>query len=114
MGAVMELVKRHAKAGRVPRLTDEELAALRAQVANWTVVTESGIGKLRREAAFADFRAAMAFVNRVAAVAEAENHHPDLAVHYNRVTLTLWTHDAGGLTENDLILAAKIDELLAG
>jgi 4a-hydroxytetrahydrobiopterin dehydratase len=110
----MELAQRHAKAGRVPRLTDAELTALVPQVGAWTVVTESGTGKLRRELDFADFKAAMSFVNRVAELAEAENHHPDLTVHYNRVMLTLWTHDSGGLTENDFILAARIDQLLSG
>jgi 4a-hydroxytetrahydrobiopterin dehydratase len=108
----MELAKRHAKAGRVPRLTNEELASFLMQVGDWGPVTESGTAKLRREVAFTDFKAAIAFVNRVAEVAEAENHHPDITIHYNRVVFTLWTHDAGGLTENDLILAAKIDELL--
>jgi 4a-hydroxytetrahydrobiopterin dehydratase len=54
----------------------------------------------------------MAFLNRLAPLAEAENHHPDFAVHYNRVQVTLWTHVSGGITENDLILAAKIDQLL--
>jgi 4a-hydroxytetrahydrobiopterin dehydratase len=109
----MELWKRHAKGGRVPRLTEAELAALRVRVPAWNEVTEAGTGKLRRELVFPDFKAAMAFVNRVADLAEAENHHPDIAVHYNRVALTLWTHVSGGLTENDLILAARIDQLLA-
>ena len=110
----MELWKRHATAGRVPRLTDAELAALLPQVGGWTVVNESGIGKLRREVTLADFKSAMVFVNRVAELAERENHHPDFTVHYNRVLLTLWTHDSGGLTENDLILAARIDQLIGG
>ncbi len=55
----------------------------------------------------------MRFVDRMADLAESENHHPDFAVHYNQLDLTLWTHDAGGLTENDLVLAAGIDALLA-
>lgn len=56
-----------------------------------------------------DFRAALVFVNRVGELAERQNHHPDIAVHYNEVTLTLWSHDAGGLTERDFKLAATID-----
>jgi 4a-hydroxytetrahydrobiopterin dehydratase len=110
----MDLAQRHAKAGRVPRIAEGELTALLPQVSAWNRVAESGVDKLRRELSFADFKAAMAFVNRVADLAEAENHHPDLAIHYNRVSLTLWTHDSGGLTENDLILAAKIDALVGG
>jgi len=50
-------------------------------------------------------------VNKMAAVAEAEQHHPDFSVHYREVTVTIWTHTVGGLSENDFILAAKIDAL---
>ncbi|MBI3291529.1 MAG: 4a-hydroxytetrahydrobiopterin dehydratase [Elusimicrobia bacterium] len=60
---------------------------------------------------FADFRAALAFVNQVADLAEAADHHPDIIIRYNRVTLTLSTHSAGGLTENDFQLAHQIDRL---
>jgi 4a-hydroxytetrahydrobiopterin dehydratase len=111
---VTALYERHARPGRPPRLSAEEIAALRPEVAAWTVVMESGMDQLRREVTLADFKAAMELVNRVAAVAEAENHHPDIAIHYNRVTLTLWTHVSQGLTENDFILAARIDRLLEG
>ena len=61
---------------------------------------------------FVDFLGAMRFVNRVAEVAEAEGHHPDIAIHWNKVELVLWTHSIGGLHENDFIVAAKIDRLL--
>jgi len=63
---------------------------------------------------FRDFRAAMAFLNSMAELAEAEGHHPDPTVHYNAVDITVWTHAAGGLTENDFVLAAKIDRLPGG
>ena len=67
---------------------------------------------LERDFEFKDFQAAMWFVNRVAEVAEDRNHHPDILIHgWNKVRLTLTTHDAGGLTENDHALAAAIDEL---
>lgn len=69
-------------------------------------------GKLRRREEFADFEEAMDFVNRVASLAEREGHHPDFCVHYNRVDFTIWTHAIGGLSENDFILAAKIDALM--
>jgi len=58
---------------------------------------------------FEDFRGALAFVNRVAALAERQQHHPDIDIRYNEVTLSMWTHDAGGLTERDFRLAAAID-----
>ena len=66
---------------------------------------------LEREFAFDDFVAALAFVNRVGGLAEAENHHPDIAIHYNRVTLRWWTHTAGGITDRDRDLAGKSAEL---
>jgi len=63
---------------------------------------------------FADFAQALAFVNRVAVPAEAQNHHPDVAIHWNEVTLTLWTHASGGLTHRDFDLAGAIDKLERG
>jgi len=57
---------------------------------------------------------AIAFVNRVAAVAEAANHHPDIDIRWNKVTLHLTTHDQGGLSEKDFLLAERCDALLAG
>ena len=68
-------------------------------------------GALEREFRFADFAAAIAFVNRVAALAEAEDHHPDIAVHWNRVTLRWWTHVENAITERDGELARRTDEL---
>ena len=95
--------------GGVAPLGEPEIRDLLRQVSGW----QAGEGKIRRSYTFADFMAAMSFLNRVAEVAEAEGHHPDFSVHYNRVDMTIWTHAAGGLTENDFILAAKIDALLS-
>lgn len=69
--------------------------------------------RIEREFEFKDFVEAMRFVNMVADVAEAEGHHPDLHVHYNRVKIELWTHSMDGLSENDFIVAAKINRLHA-
>ncbi len=67
---------------------------------------------IARDWRFADFAAAMAFVNRVAEAAEAAGHHPDILIHgYDRVRLTLWTHTAGGVTRADLDLARAVDRL---
>ena len=66
-------------------------------------------GMIRRTFAFGDFRAAMAFVNRVADAAEAADHHPDIDIRYSKVTLALVTHDAGGLTSRDTKLAEDAD-----
>ncbi len=68
---------------------------------------------ISREFKFADFRQAMAFINKVADLAEREGHHPDIYIFYNRVKLELSTHALGGLSENDFILAAKIDKLFS-
>ena len=69
---------------------------------------------LVRDFEFSNFAAAMAFVNRVADVAEEANHHPDILVHgWNKVRLTLSTHSAGGITENDFALAGTIEGLIA-
>jgi 4a-hydroxytetrahydrobiopterin dehydratase len=64
-------------------------------------------GKLEREFRFDDFRGAIDFVNRVAGLAEIENHHPDIEIHYDRVVLRWWTHTAGGITDRDRELAAR-------
>ncbi len=68
-------------------------------------------GALQREFRFKDFAQAIDFVNRVAEVAEEAHHHPDIAVHWNRVTLCLWTHTAGAVTDRDVELAARMNDL---
>ncbi len=70
-------------------------------------------GMIRRTFGFPDFRAAMAFVSRVADAAEAADHHPDIDIRYSKVTLALVTHDAGGLTWRDTKLAEEADQLAA-
>lgn len=67
--------------------------------------------KISREFTFADFPAAMDFVNAVAKIAQEEGHHPDIYIFYNKVNLEFATHAIGGLSENDFIMAAKIDTL---
>lgn len=93
--------------GATPRVDGDALTALLAQVPGWTVRD----GRLRRTFTFRDFVTAMRFVNRMADVAEAEQHHPDFTVHYREVEVTIWTHAIGGLSENDFVLAAKIGPL---
>ena len=68
-------------------------------------------GALQRTFELESFPAALDFVNRVGALAEAENHHPDIAISYREVTLRWWTHTAGGVTDRDRELAAKTDQL---
>ena len=73
----------------------------------WTL-REKEISKIYK---FKNLVQAMVFVNRIAEVAEAAGHHPDLFIHYNQVTVSLWTHVVGGLSENDFSVAAKVDAL---
>lgn len=73
----------------------------------WTEVDDA----LERTFELENFVAALAFVNRVGELAEAEGHHPDIAIHYNRVTLRWWTHTAGGVTDRDRELAEKSGRL---
>ena len=94
--------------GGVPVLTDAQEDGFMPLVPEWTLHRE-GTHKLSRRFEFADFVEAMAFVNKMAEVAEDEGHHPDIAIHWNRVDLDLFTHAIGGLSENDFIVAAKID-----
>jgi 4a-hydroxytetrahydrobiopterin dehydratase len=96
--------------GGVPKLGEEAACSLMPQVPGWEVRGD----KLHRTFTFADFKAAMAFVNRMADVAEEEGHHPDFTLYgWNKVDVTLWTHAIGGLSENDFILAAKLNPLAA-
>ena len=92
-----------------PRLDAGTIGLIKPEIPDWTVADE----RLKRRFAFADFKGALAFVNRVGEVAEAEQHHPDLTIHYNQVDVDIWTHaiEPPGLTENDFILAARIDSL---
>lgn len=91
--------------GGIPRMKAAEIARHLPEVPGWEAQRE----RLCRLFKFKDFAGAMKFVNRMAEIAEAERHHPDFSVHYNQVEVTLWTHAVGGLSENDFILAAKID-----
>ena len=95
--------------GGVPPLTDDQVTEFMKQVSGWARVGN----KIEKKVKFKDFVENMKFVNKLADVAESEGHHPDLFIHYNELTITLWTHAIGGLSENDFIVAAKADELLA-
>ena len=76
-----------------------------ARLSGWTLEGD----RLRKRYAHDSFASALAFVNKVGALAEAADHHPDILIEYRHVTLTLTTHDSGGLTDRDFSLAAQID-----
>mgnify|MGYP001564154036 CR=1 FL=1 len=77
------------------------------KTSGWTL--DSKAKRISKEFKFQDFIGAINFVERVADIAEMEGHHPDIHIHYNKVLLELWTHAIGGLSENDFIIATKID-----
>ncbi len=94
---------------RPARLPDAEIAKRLAALPGWSLAG----GKLRRELTFRDFSEAFGFMARAALVAEKMDHHPDWANVWNRVTVELSTHDAGGITELDFALAEAMDRLLS-
>jgi 4a-hydroxytetrahydrobiopterin dehydratase len=97
-----------------PPMPRDEAQALLEAVPAWSLSGDQEVDSLHRRFSFPDFKAAIAFVNRMADVAEVEGHHPDFSVHYRLVDVELSTHDVGGLSRNDFILAAKIDKIAEG
>jgi 4a-hydroxytetrahydrobiopterin dehydratase len=96
--------------GGVPPLTPDEIAPLLVQLDGWVVEENK---KLVRAYRVKNFAEAMAFANRVAAIAEEQAHHPDLYVRWGLVRVELWTHKIDGLTESDFYFAAKCDRAYA-
>lgn len=96
--------------GGIPPLTKKEAEALMKELdSEWMLIDAAHL--LAKSYRFKDFKATMAFVNKVADIAEQEGHHPDMTVSYGSVSVELMTHAIGGLSENDFIVAAKIDEI---
>ena len=95
--------------GKLPKLDDAAIDERMKQLRGWGLHE----GRLRRTIEFKDFAHALLFVNAVGHLAEHEGHHPDFRVHqWNKVTFEIYTHDLEGLSQNDFVLAAKIDALL--
>ncbi|WP_210396869.1 4a-hydroxytetrahydrobiopterin dehydratase [Motiliproteus sediminis] len=94
-----------------PEVSREQAAAWMAELPEWRLVERDGVAKLIRRYRFADFVAALAFTNRVAALAEEQQHHPDILTRWGEVELSWWTHKIGGLHRNDFICAARSDAL---
>jgi len=95
-------------------VTEAEIAELRPEIPDWELLERDGIARLERVFSFSNFADALAFTNRVGALAETEGHHPALLTEWGRVTVTWWTHKIRGLHRNDFIMAAKTDALATG
>ena len=96
--------------GGVAKYTPDEAVAQLGELSGWSLIRNGQ--RIRKEWVVVNFMAAMEFFNRVADLAEREGHHPDLHLEgYRNVWIEIWTHAIGGLSENDFILAAKIDLL---
>ena len=94
-------------------VTGPERESLCRQVPAWTVGERNGVAALERTFTFKDFAQALAYTNRVGALAETADHHPEIVTEWGRVTVAWWTHAIGGLHRNDFIMAARCDAALA-
>ena len=95
------------------RLTTAEVDALKPEVPQWGVVERDGLARLERVFGFANFAEALAFTDRMGALAEAAGHHPAITTEWGRVTVVWWTHAIAGLHRNDFVMAAKTEALYA-
>lgn len=93
---------------KTPTLREDEVSALAAQVPEWKVVE---VHHLRRRYSLRNFRDALRLVNRVGELAEEQGHHPDISFGWGYAEVRVWTHTIDGLSENDFVLAAKVDAL---
>lgn len=98
--------------GGAPPMTEAEATAFAKDIPGWELL--DGATKIRRRYSFKDFAEAFAFVGKVAALSEAEGHHPDITFGWGYVEILLFTHKIKGLHENDFIMAAKYDRALSG
>ena len=105
---LIPLADSHCQNG-APRLGAAEIAAHLAALPGWTMQDQ----RIEKRFVFSAYHQTLAFVNAVAWIAERENHHPDLSVHYDQCVVAYATHSAGGVTLNDIICAAKIERLFA-
>ena len=108
-----DLIKQKCVACRAdaPRVTDDELPELLKEIPYWQPITTESVLKLNKVFNFENYAEAVSFTNKVAELAEEEDHHPAILLEWGRVEVTWWTHKIGGLHKNDFIAAAKTDLL---
>lgn len=111
MTSISELASRRCQPlkGAQHKLSEDMVARYLDALPSWDLVEDGAA--IRKTFRFADYYRTLAFVNALAYVAHAEDHHPDLGVHYDRAVVRYSTHDVGGLSENDFICAAKAQQL---
>jgi 4a-hydroxytetrahydrobiopterin dehydratase len=109
MAASLERLAAAPCVRNAPRLGDDEVNEALAALPGWARVAD----RLAKTYRFANYHETMAFVNAVAWIAHRADHHPDLSVHYNRCVVSWSTHDAGGITQNDLACAARVERMQA-
>jgi len=112
---MFDLSKQNCEACRAdaPKISDDDLKMLMPNIPDWNIIVVDGVMQLSREFEFRNFEQAMAFSNRVGEIAEAEDHHPAILTEWGKVTVTWWSHKIKGLHRNDLIMAARTDEVYA-
>ena len=98
--------------GDEPKLTADEITALQPDVPEWEVIEVEGIKRLERTFKLKNFIEAVALTNKIAMIAEKEDHHPLIVTEWGRVKVQWWTHKIKGLHKNDFIMAAKTDRLV--
>jgi 4a-hydroxytetrahydrobiopterin dehydratase len=95
-----------------PALTDSEIAESLPQIPEWQIVEQDGVLRLQRIFKLKNYLDAVALTNKIAIIAEKEDHHPLIVLEWGKVTVQWWTHVIKGLHQNDFIMAAKVDEIL--
>tara|TARA_B100000927_G_C16464686_1_gene469212 strand:+ start:1429 stop:1770 length:342 start_codon:yes stop_codon:yes gene_type:complete len=109
-----DLLKKGCEACKegAPTLTDEQIKDLSIQIPAWQVFEEDGIKRLICSFAFTSYEDSLKFTNKVAKLAEQEDHHPEIILEWGKVTVSWWSHKIKGLHSNDFICAAKTDQII--
>ena len=108
-----ELINKKCEACRIdaPKVTDEEIPSLISQIPLWDIIEENNIKKLTCLFKFSDYEQSLVFTNKVATLADEEDHHPQITLEWGKVKVIWWSHKIQGLHQNDFICAAKTDRL---
>ena len=108
-----ELINKKCEACRMdaPKVTDEEIPSLMSQIPLWDIIEENNIKKLTCLFKFSDYEQSLVFTNKVATLADEEDHHPQITLEWGKVKVIWWSHKIHGLHQNDFICAAKTDRL---